>query len=129
MALNFGTTPFQQPTPAMSVSHGFEYNESINLGNNFASSSSAQHLSPTGQADLTLYSPHLDNLHFDEALGPDTSLDLNQDFTLFDAVSTNTNVANVAAQNWFPDVTYGGVGGQFDNFAFPTGGMDDAFHR
>jgi len=124
--LTFGASPFQQPTPAMSVNHGFDYTESANFGNAFASSSN-QHLSPTGQADLTLYSPLRDNLHFDEALGD--NLDLGQDFTLFDSVVTNNHVANVAAQNWFPDMNFGSLGGQFDNFQLPSGGMDNIFHQ
>jgi hypothetical protein len=125
-ALNFGNTPFQQPTPAMSVNHGFEYTDSANLGNTFANSSN-QHLSPTAQPDLTLYSPHLDNIHFDEALGG--NLDLSSDFTLFDTMTpSNNHVANVSGQNWFQDMNFGSVGGQFDNFQFPSGG-EDAFQH
>jgi len=131
MALNFGSAPLQQqPTPAMSVNHGFDFNEPINLGNTFAGSSSNQHLSPTGQADLTLYSPHMenmDNMHFDEALGGGDDLGFGRDFTLFDAASSS-NVANVAAGNWYPDMSFGNVGGQFDNFNFPSGTMDDTYN-
>jgi len=114
--------PVQQPTPAMSVNHGYD--------NAFGTSmpSSSQHLSPHGQANLTLFTPHMDNMHFDEALGAD-DMNFGQDFQLFDnnTATTSTNVSNSSA-SWFPDM--GTIGGQFDHFNFPNGGgFDDVFNN
>jgi hypothetical protein len=110
-AMNFFTAaPAQQPTPAMSVN--FDFNDlSTGLGTN------GQHLSPTGLPDVTLYSPHLnDNMHFDEALGAE-DMGFGRDFTLFGG--TNTDLANAAAAQWFPDTSnFGNIGGQFDGMGF-----------
>jgi len=122
--LNFGTAPMQQPTPALSV-QGFDFND---LTTTFAPGPNNQHLSPNGQADITLYSPNMGDMHFDEAIGSGDDMGFGRDFQLFDTAS-NTNLANAAAANWFPDTTFGNVGGQFDtNYNFPNGGFDDAFN-
>jgi hypothetical protein len=130
MTFNFGAAPFQQPTPAMSVNQ-YDVTETLNFSGTVAGPSGTQHLSPIGQADLTLFSPHTaDNLHFDEALGG-AGMDFNSDFTLFDT-APNTSMANVAASNWFPsvDMNFGNVGSQFDsNFNLPTDAFEDAFNH
>jgi hypothetical protein len=111
------TIPVQQPTPAMSLNNGCD--------NTFAGMSGT-HLSPTGQANLTLFTPQMDNAHFDEALGDE--MGFGQDFTLFDN-GTASNINMPAASNWFPDMSTGTIGGQFDhfNYANATGGFDDVF--
>jgi hypothetical protein len=105
-AMNFFTAPpAQQPTPAMSVN--FDFNDlTTGMGAN------AQHLSPTGLPDVTLFSPHLnDNMHFDEALGAE-DMGFGRDFQLFGG---STDMANAAAAQWFPDTSnFGNIGGQFD---------------
>ncbi|TID17000.1 metal ion binding [Venturia nashicola] len=108
----FAAQPAQQPTPAMSVN--FDFNDlSTGLG-----STNAQHLSPAAIPDVTLYSPHQnDNMHFDEALGVNAGEDMGfgQDFTLFGG-NASADMANVAAQQWFPDTSnFGNIGGQFDS--------------
>jgi uncharacterized C2H2 Zn-finger protein len=114
LASNFGM-PMQQPTPAMSVNHGCD--------NTFAGIPGTQHLSPTGQANMTLYTPQMDNAHFDEALGDE--MGFGQDFTLFDNTAPN-NMTMPAVSNWYPDM--GTISGQFDQFNFPnSNGFDDVF--
>merc|ERR1711881_15808 len=101
MPNDFANMPMQQPTPAVSLNNGCD--------NTFAGMQGS-HLSPMGQANMTLYSPPMENTtHFDEALGND--MGFGQDFTLFDAPAPS-NVSMPAATNWFPD-TMGTIGGQF----------------
>ncbi|RDI89344.1 hypothetical protein Vi05172_g647 [Venturia inaequalis] len=112
-AMNFfAPQPAQQPTPAISVN--FDFND-LNTG---LGSTNAQYLSPAVIPNATLYSPHLnDNMHFDEALGLNAGEDMGfgQDFTLFGG-NSSTDMANVAAQQWFPDTSnFGNIGGQFDS--------------
>jgi hypothetical protein len=115
LANNFAM-PMQQPTPAMSVNHGCD--------DTFAGMLGDQHLSPTGQASMTLFTPQMDNAHFDEALGDE--MGFGQDFTLFDNATSN-NMTMPAAGNWYPDM--GTIGGHFDHFNYPNtnGGFDDVF--
>lgn len=110
------TMPVQQPTPAHSVNNGFD---------NFAGLS-GNHLSPAGQANMTLYTPQTETAHFDEALGND--MGFGQDFTLFDqAGPSNTNNLPTVTNQWYPDM--GTIGGQFGDFGFSNtnGGFDDPF--
>lgn len=112
-AMNFfAPQPAQQPTPAISVN--FDFND-LNTG---LGSTNTQYLSPAVIPNVTLYSPHLnDNMHFDEALGLNAGEDMGfgQDFTLFGG-NSSTDMANVAAQQWFPDTSnFGNIGGQFDS--------------
>ena len=106
--------PVQQPTPAVSLNNGCD--------NTFAGMQNT-HLSPTGQANMTLFSPPMENTHFDEALGND--MGFGQDFTLFDSAGPSTMAP--AANNWFPD-GMGTIGGQFDFNNIPTNtGFEDFF--
>ncbi|KIW07654.1 uncharacterized protein PV09_01596 [Verruconis gallopava] len=102
--------PMQQPTPAMSVNH------------DYSSLSGTQHLSPAGHANMTLFTPQMDTMHFDEALGDE--MGFGQDFTLFDA-TCSSNMA-IASGNLYPEM--GTIGGQFGDFSFPNANnFDDVF--
>jgi hypothetical protein len=108
--------PMQQPTPAVSVDSGCD--------NTFAEMQ-ANLLSPTGQADMTLFAPAMENTHFDEALGND--MGFGQDFQLFDTAGPSNMNMSAPTNNWYPDM--GTIGGQFGDFSnFPTNtGFDDVF--
>jgi hypothetical protein len=103
----FSSAPAQQPTPAMSVNGEYDFNN-LSTGLN---TSAQQHLSTNALPNVTLYSPHLDNMHFDEALGGE-EMGFGRDFTLF-GNNNNTDLANAAAANWFPETNFDNIGGQF----------------
>jgi hypothetical protein len=112
------TMPVQQPTPAASINSGFD----SGFDNSFAGMQGS-HLSPNGQANMTLFTPQMDNTHFDEALGNDMNT-FSGDFTLFDPAPTN-NMMPAANNQWYPDM--GTIGGQFGDFTFTNtnnGGFD-----
>jgi uncharacterized C2H2 Zn-finger protein len=116
---NMNTGFYQQPTPALSTNYDFE---ALPFTSN-TMTNGIPHLSPLGQADMTLFSPQL---HMDEGFG---ELDMplfsrpTEDFTLFDtAQSSNMTFNNTA--NFFPE--FNQVGGQFDSlYAEPTTTLDD----
>jgi hypothetical protein len=112
------TMPVQQPTPAASINSGYD--------NSFAGLQ-GNHLSPTGQANMTLFTPQMENTHFDEALG--NEMNFGADFTLFDTTSpAQTNMMPAATNQWYPDM--GTIGGQFGDFGFTNtnnSGFDDIF--
>ncbi|CAI6331587.1 unnamed protein product [Periconia digitata] len=87
-------------------------------------SSNVPHLSPSGQADMTLYSPHMP---LDEGFGDGMDMDMNfsrptGDFTLFG--STGPNDPMLGTAGFFPDINQ--FGGQFDNmYVEPTTTLDD----
>ncbi|KAF2806706.1 uncharacterized protein BDZ99DRAFT_83997 [Mytilinidion resinicola] len=101
------STGFQQPTPALSTGFDdFEFARPFPVNTN----TSVPHLSPNAQADVTLFSPHLNNMQIDEgfedglgAFGRPTG-----DFPLFDDAP---NTAPTTGE-WFPDLNQ--FGGQFD---------------
>jgi hypothetical protein len=117
MDYNFSTN-FQQPTPALSIGADFStgadfsFNAPLDVNSTNFEISNNHHLSPTGQGDLTLYSPHMDTLHADEGFGE--AMGFGQDFTLYES-TTNSTMPNATA-SWFPDMNI--VGGQFDHFGF-----------
>ncbi|KAF1951865.1 hypothetical protein CC80DRAFT_552934 [Byssothecium circinans] len=116
---------FRPPTPAMSTG-------AMSVGYNFESlqfpmasaPSHVPHLSPSGQADMTLYSPPMPadegfgEMDMDMGLGRPTG-----DFTLFGNPAPND--LNFGTTNFFPDINQ--FGGQFDNSAYvePTTKLDD----
>jgi hypothetical protein len=117
-------TGFQQPTPAMSTAFDYEplpftLSSTLNTG--------LPHLSPMGQPDVTLYSPH--ELPMDEGFGDmDMGMGMQTfsrptgDFTLFDTAPSGQMPLDNTAM--FPD--FNQVGGQFDNFfTEPTTTLDD----
>jgi len=114
---NLPNPPLQQPTPALSVTPNFDASPLSMMHNNPVAGPSNLHLSPTGQGDLTLYSPNMD-MSLDEALGG-TEMDLNYlgtDFTLFD---NNSTFGTTTSTTWVPD-------GNLDNFGGFDFGMGDA---
>jgi hypothetical protein len=123
-------TGYQQPTPAMSTR--FDY-EPLPFIQNSTLVTGLPHLSPMGQPDVTLFSPH--EMPMDEGFG-DMDLGMGMgmgmqafsrptgDFTLFDtALPGQMSLDNTAM---FPD--FNQVGGQFDNTFYntePTTTLDD----
>ncbi|KAL5387772.1 hypothetical protein PMIN02_008001 [Paraphaeosphaeria minitans] len=117
MNTNF-TGVFQQPTPAMSTGFDFEPLQfPIASGANNVS-----HLSPSGQADMTLFSPEM---HLDEGFGEgmDTFTAPTADFELFgDAAPSLMGLGG--APSFFPDMN--NFGGQFESmYVDPTTTLDD----
>lgn len=116
---NYTTATFQQPTPALST--GFENFDGLAFPIN-TNMTTGLHLSPTGQADVTLFSPQM---HIDEGFneGMATFDRPSGDFTLFDTTQPN-NVNLNATADFFPDINQ--FGGQFhDLYADPN--VSDAF--
>jgi hypothetical protein len=139
LGANFNTG-FQLPTPAMSTAFDYEPlpfipNSTLNTTDDGAwgpsqleiphSGRSLPHLSPMGQPDVTLYSPH--ELPMDEGFGDiDMSMQAfsrpTGDFTLFDTAPTSQMPLDNTSM--FPD--FNQVGGQFANFyTEPTTTLDD----
>ena len=111
---DFSSNGLQQPTPALSTGNNFS--EAMDFSTSSVGlSNSVPHLSPIGQGDLTLYSPSMDTMNFDEGLGDDMNFD--QDFQLFDASSAGPSGYNsTSMMNWaFPESS--GAGGQFDTYS------------
>lgn len=113
------TGVFQQPTPALST--GFEY-DSLQFPVT-AGPSNMHHLSPSGQANMTLFSPAM---HLDEGFGEGIDTAFNPptgDFQLFgDCNPSNMDLSGT--NGFFPDIN--NFGGQFDNlYAEPTPNLDD----
>jgi hypothetical protein len=120
-ALNINTNftgVFQQPTPAMSTGFDFEPLQfPITSGAN-----NVPHLSPSGQADMTLFSPQM---HLDEGFGEgmDTFPAPTADFELFGDAGPST-MGLGGTSSFFPDMN--NFGGQFDNmYVEPTTTLDD----
>ncbi|KAJ4287966.1 hypothetical protein N0V90_011981 [Kalmusia sp. IMI 367209] len=110
---------FQQPTPAMST--GFEF-ESLQFPMT-SGPANVPHLSPSGQADMTLFSPPM---HLDEGFGEGMDTTFSPptgDFELFgDAAPANMTLGGTSG--FFPDMN--NFGGQFDNlYVEPTTTLDD----
>jgi len=109
---------FQQHTPAMSTGTGFDFNYPMNSAPN-----NVPHLSPGGQADITLFSPQM---HMDEGFGEGMDMTFSrptEDFTLFGTTQSNDMNLN-ATTGFFPDINQ--LGGQFhDLYAEPTTTLDD----
>ncbi|KAF2253079.1 hypothetical protein BU26DRAFT_501333 [Trematosphaeria pertusa] len=110
----------QQPTPALST--GFEF-EPLQFPINTSASGNVPHLSPSGQPDITLFSPQM---HMDEGFGEGMDVSFTrptEDFTLFGTTQpSNMNLDSTAG--FFPDINQ--FGGQFDNlYAEPTTTLDD----
>jgi hypothetical protein len=121
---NLNTAPLQQPTPALSVAQNFDTSPLSMIHNNPVAgpSNGVPHLSPTGQGDLTLYSPNMD-MTLDEGLGG-TEMDMNYfrtDFTLFD---TNPTFSSNASTSWVPDANLDNFGG----YDFSMGDTRDPFY-
>lgn len=113
---------YQQHTPAMST--GFEFEPM-----QFPMSSGANnvpHLSPSGQADMTLFSPQQMNLDEGFADMDTTFAAPTADFELFGDSSSSNMPSLGGTSGFFPDMTNFGVGGQFDNmYVEPTTTLDD----
>ncbi len=120
---SFANMHVQQHTPAESARHAsFTDLNPLTAFYGASAGTAVPHLSPTGQADVTLYSPVMDDgLQVDEGFGemmyrPDS------DFTLFpDTAMGNTSTAPAPVAtpgDLFHDIS-GGVGGQFAQY-FPT---------
>lgn len=108
------STTLQQPTPEVNgVFEGFDFNQPLQLNSNIPSNHAAPHLSPAGQADMTLFSPQIDNgTPFDEGFHEEVNqFRPTADFTLYD---TSDNTAAAANMNWFEDLN--NVGDHFGNF-------------
>ncbi|KAF2635297.1 hypothetical protein P280DRAFT_523183 [Massarina eburnea CBS 473.64] len=114
---NFNSA-FQQPTPAMSTGYSFDALD-------FPMSSvpnDVPHLSPSGQADMTLFSPQM---HIDEGFGDSMDIAFSRpsgDFTLFQSSPNDMTLGNA---NFFPEISH--YGGQFDSSMYvePTTKLDD----
>ncbi|KAF2682444.1 hypothetical protein K458DRAFT_58793 [Lentithecium fluviatile CBS 122367] len=117
---NFNSA-FQQVTPAMSTGTGFDF-EPLSFPMT-AAPSNVPHLSPSGQPDITLFSPQM---HMDEGFGEGMDMTFSrptEDFTLFDTAQPSNMNLN-ATNGFFPDINQ--FGGQFDNlYAEPTTTLDD----
>jgi hypothetical protein len=112
---------FQQHTPAMSTGAGFDF-EPLHFPMTSAPNN-VPHLSPSGQADITLFSPQM---HMDEGFGEGIDMTFSrptEDFTLFDTTqpsNMNLNMTNA----FFPDINQ--LGGQFhEYYPEPTTTLDD----
>ena len=121
---NLTTAPLQQPTPALSIGQNFDMSPLSMMNHNAIAgpSNGIPHLSPTGQGDLTLYSPNVD-ITLDEGLGGAAEMDMNYfgtDFTLFD---TNPNFGGTAPTTWVPDANLDNFGG----YDFTMGESRDPF--
>jgi uncharacterized C2H2 Zn-finger protein len=118
LGANFNTGFHQQPTPALSVDYSFEPFTNNTMANGITQ------ISPLGQPDVTLFSPHMP---MDEGYG-DLDLDLHdfsrpmEDFTLFDTAQPSMTMSNTL--NFFPDVNSVGMGSQFDLYSDPSA-LDD----
>lgn len=115
---NFGFTsaPIQQPTPALSAGQNFDISPLSTHA--VAAPSTLPHLSPNGQGDLTLYSPHMD-MGLDEGLGGDMNMNFGGDFTLF-GTDHNDFTAATTGSNWFADTGINTFG-DFDAHNFDNG--------
>lgn len=109
---------FQQPLTTNFDFDTFQY-PMANTSNNMP------HLSPSGQANMTLFSPQMP---IDEGFGDCMDMDMNfsrptGDFTLFGATGPNDpNMGTTAG--FFPDISQ--FGGQFDTmYVEPTTTLDD----
>ena len=107
----FTNAPMQQPTPALSAGQNFDISPITN--HVLAGNSTLTHLSPAGQGDPTLYSPHMD-LALDEGLGGDMGATFGADFTLFP--TDNTDFA-ATSSNWYPGSNINTFG-EFDANSF-----------
>lgn len=115
---NFGFTnpPMQQPTPALSAGQNFDISP-MSTHAVTGPSAALPHLSPTGQGDVTLYSPHMD-MGLDEGLGGGMDMGFGGDFTLF---PTNNNDFAATNANWFNDTNFNTFSTDFDASAFDYG--------
>lgn len=115
--------PFQQHTPAMSTAPGFDF-DSLRFPM-MSAPNNVPHLSPSGQADMTLFSPQV---HMDEGFGEGMDMDMafsrpTEDFELFGTAPPNNMNMNLT-DGFFPDINQ--LGGQFpDLYAEPTTTFDD----
>ena len=116
------TNVYQQHTPAMSTGFDFEPLQfPMTSGTN-----NVPHLSPSGQADMTLFSPQ--QMHLDEGFGDmDTAFTApTSDFELFGDAGQSNMPSMGGTSGFFPDMNNFGVGGQFDNmYIEPTTTLDD----
>jgi hypothetical protein len=122
LGTNF-TTFQQQPTPALST--GFDFEPILYNNNNTDMVQGIPQLSPLGQANMTLYSPNLDEGFGDVDMSMDAFSRPGEDFTLFDSVQPGNMMLDNTA-NFFPEVNQ--FGGQFDaNYSVgdATTTMDD----
>lgn len=115
------TGVYQQHTPAMST--GFDFNPlqfPITSGNN-----NVPQLSPSGQADMTLFSPQ--QMHLDEGFGDmDTMFSApTGDFDLYPNSGSSNMPLMGGTSGFFPEMNNFGVGGQFDNMYIEPTTMDD----
>jgi hypothetical protein len=103
--VNFNNA-FEQPSPAISTA--FEFNPLSYTMTSAAAN--LPHLSPSGQANMTLYSPqmHIDET-FGDGMGMDMEMDMDMafsrpsgDFTLYQNNTTNDMAINTA--NFFPAI-------------------------
>ncbi|KAF1975824.1 hypothetical protein BU23DRAFT_632693 [Bimuria novae-zelandiae CBS 107.79] len=113
---------FQQPTPAMSTAYDFDLFPITSGGPN------VPHLSPSGQGDMTLYSPpmHVDE-GFGEGMETATFAPPIRDFELF-GDSGSSNMPSLGGNStFFPDMhDMNNFGGQFDTmYIEPTPTLDD----
>lgn len=112
----FNATNIQQPTPAMSVGFdAFDFTHPFPVNTNVSNVAAVPHLSPGGQADVTLFSPQLGTMQIDEGFedGLSTFGRPTTDFTLFDS-NSNAGTMSATGVDWFPDLTQ--CGGQFEPF-------------
>jgi uncharacterized C2H2 Zn-finger protein len=112
---------FQQHTPAMSTGNGFDF-EPLHFPMTSAPNN-IPHLSPSGQADMTLFSPQMP---MDEGFGDGMDMTFTrptEDFTLFGTTGPSDMNMNTTS-GFFPDINQ--LGGQFpDLYAEPTTTLDD----
>jgi len=111
---DYGSTTFQQPTPALSTSNvgGFadlSFNQPINT--DLSANNAIPHLSPGAQGDMTLFSPPMASMQIDEGFGDDNFSSDNfvppqgQDFMLFESGSNTTSWANTTTgAQLFPEL-------------------------
>ncbi|KAF2099601.1 hypothetical protein NA57DRAFT_55555 [Rhizodiscina lignyota] len=117
--INFQQVNFQPPpTPATMPNSSpvdFDYDQTLTLNTNFGSTNT--HLSPTGQADATLLSPHGNNYPMDEGFGEGFDF-RGGDFDLYP--ETTGSVDNSVAVSLFSDMNgYNQLGGPlYDDMDF-----------
>lgn len=118
MDFNLNSNVYQQPTPPLTTN---DFNFDLNFATAGAENISVapqQEISPTGQGDLTLFSPEM--CLQDEGFGDGMDFG-GQDFVLFPP--TNPVTSNNAT-NWFPDMEKTNYNGnQFDSLAFDPGNI------
>ena len=110
----FGFHPvnFQHPpTPAMSSTHSpLDFDQTLTLNTNI-NATHAHHLSPIGQGDATLLSPHPNDYPIDEGFADE--LLTTSDFTLFDTAPTSG----------FEDATAGSLFSDGNGYNHMSGGQ------